>query len=296
MEFLYRLYSNNYFGIGLLMVIAILAFSFLIILFFGKKDEKKRNQAKIKESNEQIIDTSLEAKEDTLESVENISLDKEEKDDFSFTEEPIVLDTIDETSKEENQIELTSDNTYETEDLFKTNNIILNTDYINEEPTTNDTNADTNFDIYNLDSIMNEEKDHDNEESIDEVLNKYDDIKEVEEPVFTPAIEEKEEENIFTIEEEPKKGSPTPFSSVYLTKEEKKNVEPTINEEVVKEPVVEEKIITPRRPTFDLPKRVDLPKRNDTIINENIIDTAKLDNHANNIFDNIEEDTYTIDK
>lgn len=295
MEFLYRLYSNNYFGIGLLMVIAILAFSFLIILFFGKKDEKKRNQAKIKESNKQIIDTSLEAKEDILESAENISLEKEEKDDFSFTEEPIVLDTIDETSKEENQIELTSDNTYETEDLFKTNNIILNTDYINEEPTTNDANADTNFDIYNLDNIMNEEKDHDNEESIDEVLNKYDDIKEVEEPVFTPVIEEKEEENIFTIEE-PKKVSPTPFSSVYLTKEEKPKEDPIINEEVVKEPIVEEKIITPRRPTFDLPKRVDLPKRNDTIINENIIDTAKLDNHANNIFDNIEEDTYTIDK
>ena len=43
MDFLDRLYSSNYFGIGLFAVIAFLVVTFLIVLFFGKKDEKKRN-------------------------------------------------------------------------------------------------------------------------------------------------------------------------------------------------------------------------------------------------------------
>lgn len=42
MEFLDKLYSSNYFGIGLFAVISFLVVTFLIVLFFGKKDEKKR--------------------------------------------------------------------------------------------------------------------------------------------------------------------------------------------------------------------------------------------------------------
>ncbi len=42
MDFLDKLYSSNYFGIGLFAVIAFLVVTFLIVLFFGKKDEKKR--------------------------------------------------------------------------------------------------------------------------------------------------------------------------------------------------------------------------------------------------------------
>ena len=42
MEFLYKLYESEYFGIGLFIVITILTFLFLVILFFGKKDEKVR--------------------------------------------------------------------------------------------------------------------------------------------------------------------------------------------------------------------------------------------------------------
>ena len=42
MNFLDKLYSSNYFGIGLFAVIAFLVVTFLIVLFFGKKDEKKR--------------------------------------------------------------------------------------------------------------------------------------------------------------------------------------------------------------------------------------------------------------
>ena len=42
MNFLDKLYSSNYFGIGLFAVIAFLVVTFLIVLFFGKKDQKKR--------------------------------------------------------------------------------------------------------------------------------------------------------------------------------------------------------------------------------------------------------------
>ena len=43
MTFLDRLYSSNYFGIGLFAVISFLVVSFLVVLFFGKRDQKKRS-------------------------------------------------------------------------------------------------------------------------------------------------------------------------------------------------------------------------------------------------------------
>ena len=56
MDFLNKLYESNYFGIGLFAVICVLVVAFLIVLFFGKKDEKKRNleeTAKLNLQNEQ---------------------------------------------------------------------------------------------------------------------------------------------------------------------------------------------------------------------------------------------------
>ena len=37
MDFLDKLYSSNYFGIGLFAVIAFLVVTFMVVLFFGKK-------------------------------------------------------------------------------------------------------------------------------------------------------------------------------------------------------------------------------------------------------------------
>ena len=59
MEFLYKLYSNNYFGIGLFIVITVLAFSFLVILFFGKRDEKVRNEKRL-ENHKSLEQTNIE--------------------------------------------------------------------------------------------------------------------------------------------------------------------------------------------------------------------------------------------
>lgn len=46
MDFLNKLYESNYFGIGLFAVISVLVVTFLIVLFFGKRDEKKRQLEK----------------------------------------------------------------------------------------------------------------------------------------------------------------------------------------------------------------------------------------------------------
>lgn len=296
MEFLYKLYSNNYFGIGLFIVITILAFTFLIILFFGKKDEK----ARMKQEKEEIIKTveepviensdleSISLKEDTLLQMEQTNaegkistLELEEKnidnensvskeDLESVTqEEPIYFE---ETPKEEM-------------DPFVTSNIILNTDYINEEkPSINMDESQEDFkstsDIYNLDSIINEDIITINEEeTFDDVLNKYDAIEETDieqneinldlpKDESIKPMEEEKELDIFAKPEENKKTS-TPFSSVYLTKEEA--------ETKIDEP----KNSASSRPAFDLPKKVELPKRNAGAINENIISSLKNDNKEN---------------
>ena len=55
MEFLEKLYSNENFGIYLLIVIAVLIVLFFVILFFGKKDEKTRKNENKKMTPEEEI-------------------------------------------------------------------------------------------------------------------------------------------------------------------------------------------------------------------------------------------------
>lgn len=316
MDAIYRLYSNNYFGIGLLMVIAILAFSFLVILFFGKKDEKKRKQEKLEQSNNEISTNTEVVKEENNEVIEE-HIEENDLQPISITdteneipklEEPVIVEPsitpIDIPTVEE-QTEFIETPVEEMDD-FVTKNLVLNTDYINEDNTLADNIEVTNTssDIYNLDSIINESNEESNltpEESIDEVLNKYD----ISTPVENNSEDHQEEYNFIPIEEavqdtpkepevmEPRKTS-TPFSSVYLTKEEANAKEESIMpvEEKAEKPTA----TTFQRPTFDLPKRVDLPKRNNSVINEGMIDTETIKNHTSNIFDNIEQDTYTIDR
>lgn len=299
MEFLYKLYSNNYFGIGLFIVITILAFAFLVILFFGKRDEKARI-AKEKELENRTKTENIESKEeitnDTLEAMtldENSSLETEEiinedkitledpKEESIFEREPVLEETILDTSREEPTYY--EETPREEMDPFVTSNIVLNTDYIMEEQPTMEELEKEDFsktsDIYNLNSIINEnEIPNSEEETIDDVLNKYDAIEEtiLEEPTFetpeeiiTPIVEESEVD-VFARPDDSLKKASTPFSSVYLTKEEAE----TKTEEVVEE----SKPIMPSRAAFDLPKRVDLPKRSAGAINENIISSLAVNN------------------
>lgn len=302
MEFLYKLYSNNYFGIGLFIVITLLAFTFLVILFFGKKDEKARmKQVQEDEVENQIKEEKLVQQEEeiTTEKVDlepiqlNETITLQEENVVSPNQEDPIFNS--ESIMEEQVVDSTEEPTYfeetpkEKMDPFVTSNIVLNTDYINEDPSLELENDSEELsktsDIYNLDSIMNEEpiSVHE-EESIDDVLSKYDAIEEtimkesnvdtydLPEEANKEILEEQEELDVFSKPGENKKAS-TPFSSVYLTKEEAS----TNAEEVVEEP----KPVVPSRPAFELPKRVDLPKRSASAINENIISSLQEENREN---------------
>lgn len=309
MEFLYKLYSNDYFGIGLFIVITVLAFSFLVILFFGKKDEKSRNKQianDIKlENNELNNETNISNEEIKTDALETISLPtenipvmdekvptlQEESIQTSDTEENVSLE---ETVKEEGIV-----------DPFVSSNKVLNSDLVTNEPiideVQNSGNQENNvFDVPSLEDVLNQElnfPENSIEEKKDEPIIEFN--------IETPVIEEPVVNNIFTEpevkEDTPKKVSmPTQFSSVYLTKEkEESTIEPVVEE--TKEEVIAP---IPLKPEFDLPKPIDLPKLSKESgvtpnNNENIISSMlseNNDNNLNNIFGNIEEETYTIEK
>lgn len=320
MEFLYKLYSNDYFGIGLFIVITILAFSFLIILFFGKKDEKARNEKLALENNtnneiENKTEISTTTEEIKTESLETMALP---------VEVPVtpVLEQVETTENIVKSEEISVD-------PFVSSNVVLNTDFIAQEPkvepmeniSINNTNPVNNVnvepvketsveDIFNVSSLEN---------SINNSFNMNMEPEQKQE--FAPIIEEKKEEininpfnieppiieepvqnNIFSEpkEETPKRVMPTQFSSVYLTKE-KEEPKTEVLEQV--QPT-EEIAPIPLKPDFDLPKPLDLPKLNkesgvSSTTNDNIIKPLTNDeanNGLNSIFGNIEEDSYTINK
>lgn len=301
MEFLYKLYSNNYFGIGLFIVITILAFAFLVILFFGKRDEKARiaeEKDLEKETNVENIEVKDEVPNDTLEAItlneepsleteeisneEEIEFEEPSEEESIFESEPVLDEPIIDTQEEPTYYEETP---REEMDPFVTSNIVLNTDYImDQEPEMEEIEQEDlskTSDIYNLNSLIQEEEIPSNEEeTIDDVLNKYDAIEEtiLEKPVMeTPEeiapIVEESEVDVFARPDDSMKKASTPFSSVYLTKEEAE----TKKEEEIEEP----KPTMPSRPTFDLPKRVDLPKRSAGAINESIITSLREDRNNN---------------
>lgn len=292
MEFLYRLYSNDYFGIGLFIAITILAFSFLVILFFGKKDEKARNQENenIETNNIETIDKNV-PEDLQAESLESMSLTLEAEPIAEMTE-----------TKEEIPVEEPAE-----VNPFAYSNMVLNSELVEENETqeiqepiiesVQEVNVTTENDIFgsNFTEELAELNLDTTEEKVEEEQKEFD----IDPFNMEPPIVEKKENNIFSepaVEKEvaPKKVvMPTQFSSVYLTKEK---VEP--KEEVVEE----EPEITPipLKPDFDLPKPLDLPKLNTesgvtSSINENIFNTNSNEN-LNNIFENIEEDSYTINK
>ncbi len=267
MEFLNKLYSNEYFGIGLFVVMSILAFTFLVVLFFGKKDEK----ARIKE--EKLLNEEKEEEPIKQEDLDTITLNedaiasepKEENDQIEIEENFNRLEN-EEDSKEE--LETFEEKKIEDIDPFVTSNLVLNTDYINEESNNQETpSVDATSDIYNLNNVMQENLDFMNEEeSIEDVLSKYDQWEEQTEhedtlDITRPVIEEVTPSNIFTEDVETNKVVNAPFSSVYLENEKNEEAE---------EPEKEINFNSDTK-AFELPKRVDLPKRNDQDVNENII-------------------------
>lgn len=308
MEFLYKLYSNNYFGIGLFIVITVLAFTFLIILFFGKRDQKVREEQALQKKKIESVSVKEETEQAVeLNTVEPITLNEEVTANIEPSREEIEPISIEEPETEE-EIEIFKEKPMEEMDPFVTSNIVLNTDYIEERAIVDEVQEsypNSTSDIYNLDSIINDDVvTVTDDESIDDVLNKYDAIEETmikEQPSVINSVENRVEANpvnsdesdlnVFESPSESLKKSSSPFSSVYLTKEEA--------ETKTEEPVIEPTPVTQsplRRTNFEMPKRMDLPKRSASAINESIISSMSTENNATSPFDNFEEDSYNIKK
>lgn len=293
MDFLYKLYSYNYFGIGLFIVITILAFAFLVILFFGKKDEKTRRELEKVEENREAIKELERKQEEKKEELETISLENNPE----ITREDLVERIVENEKTVEEQVpsftntleeyptneQTDTISTYAQDDLdidFDKDIALQreewNTELVKEE-------NDTDIDIFNTQPTR--EYDLENEPISYEEVNR--DV--VEEPYdYTKQEVAREQlrEEMYNVEpdtrENTRRAMPSVFSSVYKNNEREDifpeetyqtdnfvaNLEPETyelkqEEQIIEEPKTEPmRPITPKKPEFVMPKRADMPKLN----------------------------------
>lgn len=123
MEFLYKLYDNEYFGIALFIVIAILIFLFLLILFFGKKDEKKR---KLEETKRLELESTNAFKE-TNENVESLEIPEIAQPTLNVEQENTVpLESNDEVVLNTPTLDVSSVNSDNINNTVSSDNNLLN--------------------------------------------------------------------------------------------------------------------------------------------------------------------------
>lgn len=259
MDFLYKLYSNENFGIILFVIISILVLAFLIILFFGKKDEKLRKLAETKKL--------------------EINQNEEAEVAFQDVEEPINL----EIPQEEPEVPMPIAEEVATN--FVSENVVLNSNLVEEtvkEPITDSIipepvyeepkelpKMDFDFDALaasiskELEGIGNQETSINTEPVFEEpkkeefnnfVMPSFEPIKPVETEKPVEVAEEVINNNEETEIKRPTIPSPTQFSSVFVGKRaSEEEVKPVILESVKLEPL-------PVKPNMELPKPIDLPK------------------------------------
>lgn len=329
MEFLYRLYSNDYFGIGLFIVITILAFSFLVILFFGKKDEKARkeelntkeiNDNNINQTEVNTMDPSLQASQvTTTESLESMTLPNNgameevkpviqeleqniqqpvntvEADFNPFISSPVIEESVTpNTSQVFPSSEVVSPVVEETSVEPQMNINVQEQEVGNFEPNIFRENP-LNQDAFTSSAI--------NEPIVAPSIENENipDAFSLDDSLEKPIITEPEPNDIFStsLEEPIKRTMPTQFSSVYVNKE------PEIKQPVEEVRTESSETITPMpaKPEFELPKPFDLPKLNknsDTSANNDaILKTANKESESENltkIFGDFEEESYTINE
>ena len=225
MDFLESLYSIENFGIYLFIIIGILVVLFLVVLFFGRKDQKKRKEL-----------------EDKLEQTK-IST----RDAFANTnEEPTDLEIPVETEeKATNEEGITSEKNI-------TTNAVLNSDLDTENTVEELPHEEPKkeFDFGALADAISKElaemEKNTKPESEEEPLKPIEPQinYRVEEPVHLEPEVPKTKEEV-----KPKPVMPTVFSSVYVNREKE-------------EPKQEEvKPVTITKPEIELPKMMDLPKK-----------------------------------
>ncbi len=94
-DFLNRLYSYEYFGTYLMISIAVLILLFVIILFFGKKDQKNREIEETKKL-QQIKSEDAFKEEENLSKVEVEDIKEPVKEENPSVNEPVIVPSIEE--------------------------------------------------------------------------------------------------------------------------------------------------------------------------------------------------------
>lgn len=258
MEFLYKLYDMEYFGIGLFIVIAILIFLFLIILFFGKKDEKNR---KLEET-----------KKLELEATNGFKEEKEKQEDLSIPviEQPVIQDSVVNEVKP-NSVEINSEtlvDNFMPRSLDEIENDFTVTDAENKMDSSLEIPSNSLNDI-DIDSLF--------QANITSDINEIPQNNENKEDIILENVEEKKELENIKME--------VPFSSVYMN-----NELPKMNENLN----IEESKVENEKNTFELPKMAD----NQNIITDKKEQTPTIEKIADfdSLFGEIETETYNINK
>ncbi len=275
MDLLENLYNIENFGIYLFIIIGALIVLFLVILFFGKKDEKKRKLEKTQQVDEQpteennvsVIPETVSDNTEVVSSAQEMykteenstppleTNEHEEQMPFKEIEEPtqpveiptpvlekptvpdlasVALSQIEEEQKESTPVEPKQEEKIEEPKIEKEFDFDALADAINKE----------------LASIEKPE-----ESVVTPVLPKEEEaplqysVVEEEKPV---SVESALQTNSVEMPKTEKKVMPTVFSSVYVNREKE-------------EPIVmpkEEKVAEPVAPKIELPKTIELPKKN----------------------------------
>ncbi|MCI8394808.1 MAG: hypothetical protein HFH86_04955 [Bacilli bacterium] len=277
MDFLTTLYSNDNFGIILFITISILVLAFLIILFFGKKDQKERELAETKalEMNSEVGQKAFQDDEKEVEL--EVPVPKVSEPVPNFTTSNKILN---ENLTNENREELEKTPVLEEQ---KIEPIIPNSSI--EGPNIESPRLDFDFDA--LAASISKELENIGvaveEPPKDEPIQK-----EYNEPVIPPisaqkmAEIERYERPVELKEERPKVPPKTQFSSVFVTKK-KDNTPVVVELEPVKPLESSISSITKETPKMELPKTIDLPKLNND-------SKPELNNHANIVFPSLEND------
>lgn len=303
MDFLNTLYSNDNFGIILFITISILVLAFLIVLFFGKKDQKERKLAETKslEINNTLSQNAFTDDQPTVQ----LNIDPEV---FERPKAPVPEPIIETPNVSDNDFnpEPYQEESFQMEEPFENPIPAPEITPVIEEPVL-PPKMDFDFDALadsiskELESISAPQKEEKQEEpSYEPKLETtpiFEPVKstpietpivELESEPITPVIKEEEEKvPVFETVEKPKMPSPNQFSSVFVNK--KKETMPADIYEPVK-PVIEEpqepvmSQITPAKPNFELPKTIDLPKLN----TNNNSNTGM--NNSNIVFSSLEND------
>lgn len=274
MKFLENLYEMENFGLYLFAIIGILIVLFMIVLLLGKRDEKKRKEEEKKEieNNTNVTqDTNITQETNNTQETNTKVEDEQNNPSFAFHDEVVPSPVEAPVSAPVQNVTLEEESIPEVkEPVFTTTNSVLNDDVpsiehkeqpkLEETPVVNVVTEETTpkveapvkeFDFDALANAISREL-----ESIEKK-----EIPKVEEPktinsnfkTYEPVDLEAKEEIKEEVKNEPVKPRPvmpTVFSSVYVNREKE-----------VKEP--EKKEEQPVKPSFDLPKMVDLPKKVD---------------------------------